>query len=129
VKYAFMAAPHGRFRLCSMYRVLKIHRSGYYVWKAAPKSKRALADVTLMVKIKRFYADSHGIYGSPRIHLDLREAGTRRGEKRVVRLMQQAQLRAARGCKRPRHKGGRPATVARIAWRSGSPLMSLIRFG
>jgi putative transposase len=65
-----------------------------------------------MVKIKRFYADSHGIYGSPRIHRDLREAGTRCGEKRVARLMQQAQLRSVRGYKRPRYKAGKPATIA-----------------
>ena len=56
-----------------MCRVLKVHRSGYYAWLAQPKSLRAMADETLMVKIKQFFEDSHGTYGSPRIHRDLRE--------------------------------------------------------
>lgn len=107
-----MAAHQTQFRLRSMCRVLKVQRSGYYAWQAAPKSERTLTDEALMVKIKRFYADSHGIYGSPRIHRDLREAGTRCGEKRVARLMQQAQLRAVRGYKRPRYRAGKFATAA-----------------
>ena len=101
-----MAKHHGQFRLSSMCRVLRIQRSGYYAWKAKPKSDRALADEVMLVSIKQFFEDSQGIYGSPRVHRDLREEGIRRGEKRVVRLMQQAQLRSVRGYKRPRHKVG-----------------------
>lgn len=70
-----------------MCRVLKVHRSGYYAWKAAPYSQRTLEDMKLLVEIKQFYDDSYGIYGSPRIHRDLREAGIRCGVKRVARLM------------------------------------------
>ena len=55
---------------------------------------------------------SHGIYGSPRIDHDLREAGTRCGVKRVARLMRQIQLKSVRGYKRPRHKACKPAIAA-----------------
>lgn len=95
-----------------MCRVLKVHRSGYYAWKACPKSERTLADETLLIDIRQSFEDSHGIYGSPRIHRDLREAGTRCGVKRVARLMSQAQLKSVRGYKRPRHKAGKPAIAA-----------------
>jgi putative transposase len=107
-----MTDHHGQFRLTSMCRVLKVHRSGYYAWLAQPKSLRAMADETLMVEIKQFFEDSHGTYGSPRIHRDLREHGIPCGQKRVARLMRQSRLRSVRGYKRPRYKAGKPATAA-----------------
>lgn len=107
-----MAEHQGQFPLSSMCRVLHIQRSGYYAWKAAPKSARTLADEALMAEIKKSFEDSQGIYGSPRVHCDLREAGIACGEKRVARLMRQAQLRSVRGYKRPRYKIGMPSTTA-----------------
>ncbi len=107
-----MAEHQGQFRLRSMCRVLRVQRSGYYAWKATPKSTRTLADESLMADIRKSFEDSQGIYGSPRVHCDLREAGIACGEKRVARLMRQAQLRSVRGYKRPRYKVGMPATTA-----------------
>jgi len=101
-----MAEHHGQFRLSSMCRVFKIERSGYYAWKANPKSDRAMADEAMLVRIKLFFENSQGIYGSPRVHRDLREEGIRCGMKRVARLMRQAKLRSVRGYKRPRYKVG-----------------------
>ena len=106
-----MAEHKSQFRLHSMCRVLRVHRSGYYAWKAQPKSKRTLADESLMASIKRSFEDSQSIYGSPRVHCDLREEGIACGEKRVARLMRQAQLRSVRGYKRPRYRLGTPATT------------------
>ena len=65
-----------------------------------------------MADIRKSFEDSQGIYGSPRVHCDLREAGIACGEKRVARLMRQAQLRSVRGYKRPRYRFGMPATTA-----------------
>jgi len=95
-----------------MCRALKVHRSGYYAWKAVPLSQRALEDERLLIEIRRSYDDSYGIYGSPRIHRDLREAGHRCGEKRVARLMSEAKLKSVRGYKKPRHHSGKPAIAA-----------------
>lgn len=95
-----------------MCRVLRIQRSGYYAWKATPKSARTLADESLLADIRKSFEDSQGIYGSPRVHCDLREAGIACGEKRVARLMRQAQLRSVRGYKRPRYKVGMPSTTS-----------------
>lgn len=55
--------------------------------ESAPLSQRALEDQKLLVEIRQFHDGSYGIYGSPRIHRDLREAGIRCGVKRVARLM------------------------------------------
>jgi putative transposase len=112
VKYAFMAEHKDQFRVNSMCRVLRIQRSGYYAWKKEPKSKRTLADESLLLKIKQSFEDSQSIYGSPRVHCDLREDGVLCGEKRIARLMRQAQLRSVRGYKRPRYRVGMPATTA-----------------
>jgi putative transposase len=107
-----MAEHQSQFRLQSMCRVLRVQRSGYYAWKKKPKSKRTLADESLLVKIKHSFESSQSIYGSPRVSCDLREDGVLCGEKRIARLMRQAQLRSIRGYKRPRYRVGMPATTA-----------------
>ena len=100
------------FRLSSMCRVLKVHRSGYYAWLREPLSPRAKVNEALTLKIREFYDQSMGIYGSPRIFCDLREAGLACGENRVARLMKAAHIKSVRGYKRPRFKVGKPALVA-----------------
>jgi putative transposase len=112
VKYTFIEQHQAEFRISSMCRALKVHRSGYYAWKAVPLSQRALEDERLLIEIRRSYDDSYGIYGSPRIHRDLLEAGHRCGEKRVARLMSEAKLKSIRGYKKPRHHSGKPAIAA-----------------
>ena len=95
-----------------MCRVLNVHRSGYYAWKLKPLSDRAIEDEALLVEIKRSYEDSHGIYGSPRIHYDLREAGFVCSENRVAKIMRNAKLKSIRGYRKPRYKSGMPAMAA-----------------
>jgi putative transposase len=58
-----------------MCRVLKVHRSGFYAWLHEPLSPRAKANEMFTAKIRESYDQSMGIYGSPRIFCDLREAG------------------------------------------------------
>ena len=52
MKYAFMQAHQIEFRLTSMCRVLKVHRSGYYAWLREPLSPRAKANETLTSQIR-----------------------------------------------------------------------------
>jgi putative transposase len=66
----------------------------------------------LTTQIREFYDQSTGIYGSPRIFFDLKEAGVACSENRVARLMRAAQIKSVRGYKRPRYKVGKPAQVA-----------------
>jgi putative transposase len=72
-------------------RLLGVSRSGYYEWAANRPSARALQDAELIERIRAIHKDNLGVYGSPRIHADLRLAhGVRVGRKRVERLMRQA---------------------------------------
>ena len=112
MKYAFIQANRSEFKLTIICRVLKVHRSGYYAWLHEPLSARARANEVLTAKIKEFYDQMMGIYGSPRIFCDLREAGVVCSENRVARLMRAAQIKSVRGYKRPRYKVGKPSLVA-----------------
>jgi putative transposase len=94
-----------------MCRVLDVHRSGFYTWLLEPLSSRAVKNQALTAQIKEFYHQSMGIYGSPRIFCDLREAGVQCSENRVARLMRMAHIKPVRGYKRPRYKVGRPSQV------------------
>ena len=72
-------------------RLLGVSRSGYYAWAANAPSQRALEDAWLIERIRAIHKDHRGVYGSPRIHADLRLAdGVRVGRKRVERLMREA---------------------------------------
>lgn len=94
-----------------MCRVLQVARSGFYAWLHAPKSDRALEDERLLALITTSYRQSGGIYGSPRVFLDLREGGERIGRKRVARLMRTQKIRAIRGYKIPRFHSGMPVVA------------------
>lgn len=95
-----------------MCRVLKVHRSGYYAWKIKPLSDRAREDTALLVEIKQSFDESYGVYGSPRIYRDLREAGFVCSENRVAKIMRLASIKSIRGYRKPRFKSGRPAMAA-----------------
>lgn len=76
-----------------MCELLGVSRSGYYEWTTRPPSDRALTDAWLTENIKEIWQEHRKVYGSPRIHADLRMAhDVRVGRKRVERLMRQAQI-------------------------------------
>ena len=70
-----------------MCRVLGVAPSGYYEWLAHPMSNRAQEDARLLRLIRASFTASQGIYGAPRVFLDLREAGETCSKHRVARLM------------------------------------------
>ena len=76
-----------------MCKILGVSRSGYYVWLREPLSKRAREDAALTERIRAIHAASDGNYGSPNVHAELRDEGTRVGRKRVARLMRKACIR------------------------------------
>ena len=112
MKYAFIQGHRSEFKLTSMCRVLRVHRSGFYAWLNEPLSPRAKVNEALTLKIKEFYDQSMGIYGSPRIFCDLREASVACSENRVARLMRAAGIKSVRGYKNPRYKVGKPSLAA-----------------
>jgi putative transposase len=80
------------FSIRAMCRVLAVSASGYYAWRGRMMSVRRQADESLRRKIATTYARSRRTYGSPRIHAELKEEGTRVSRKRVARLMKESGL-------------------------------------
>ena len=77
-----------------MARLLGASRQGCYAWKHRGPSRRQREDAGLSEKIRGHHERSHGTYGAPRIHAELREIdGLAVGRKRIARLMHQAGLR------------------------------------
>jgi putative transposase len=71
--------------------VLEVSRSGFHAWATRPPSPRARDDARLTDRIRQIRELNWRVYGSPRIHAELRMAdGERLGRKRVERLMRQA---------------------------------------
>jgi len=92
MRFAFIAAEKACYPVALMCRVLQVSRSGYYAWCQRPPAPRTLEDQTLALEVAAIYAASHGRYGSPRVHAELRERGQRTARKRVARLMRAASL-------------------------------------
>ena len=80
-----------------MCRLLDVAPSGYYEWLKQPISNRAQEDTRLLRLIRASFKASQGIYGAPRVFLDLREAGETCSKHRVARLMRENGLRAQHG--------------------------------
>lgn len=92
MKYAFIKAHEADFSVEKMCRVLKVGRSGYYVWRGRVKSQREQANEALLKEIKTVFEQSRKTYGSPRIHAQLHQNGLSCGRHRVARLMHEHQL-------------------------------------
>jgi transposase InsO family protein len=72
--------------------VLEVAPSGYYAWRRRVPSPRAQANRVLLAEIRGIHQHSHGTYGAPRVHAELRERQRRVSRKRVARLMRVAGL-------------------------------------
>jgi len=107
MKYTFMAAQEGEFRVKRMCHGLEVGRSGYYAWRRRLPSTREQANQALMVLIRAEHRASRQTYGSLRIQAALRRKGVTCGRHRVAHLMRQDGL-----CARPRRKG-HPVTTRR----------------
>jgi putative transposase len=95
--------------MCS---VLNIHRSGFYAWLTQPESNRSQQNKVLTEQIKLAFIESGGVYGSPRITVQLNRQGITVSENRVAKLMQAAKLKARIGYKRRYFKSSVPALIS-----------------
>jgi putative transposase len=103
VKFAFIHEQRQLFPLTRLCSVLEVSENGYSNWLKRGKSQRKQEDEHLMERIEDAFYNNRGIYGSPRIHVELQEQGVHCGRKRIVRLMQALQL-SARRKRRKAHK-------------------------
>ena len=105
--YRFIEDRRSTFGVERMCRTLGVSRSGFYKWKHGAASKRRQANQVLLAEIKCIHEAFGGIYGSPRMTKELRARGFVCNEKRVARLMRQADIRpvVARKFKVTTHSG------------------------
>ena len=87
MKFRFISEHLETFNVGRMCNLLNVSRSGFYDWKKRPECSRSRQNRTLEDRIRLLHANSHGIYGAPRIHRDLNDAGVRCGKNRVARIM------------------------------------------
>jgi putative transposase len=109
--YEFIKAHRNQYSVQMMCRVLEVAPSGYYDWLIQPVSNRSQEDARLLRLVRASFVASHGIYGAPRVFLDLREAGETCSKHRVARLMRQNNLRALHGYRTRRVAVGRPSVL------------------
>lgn len=75
-----------------MCRVMQVSVSGYYDWRGREPSVHTREDGELAKHIHRIFYAKRGVYGSPRIQVELRELGIRCSKERVARLMREMEL-------------------------------------
>ena len=92
MRFRFVAAEKARYSVRLLCRCLRVSRSGFYAWQRRPASPRRAEDVRLQHRLRLVHALHRQIYGRPRLHRALQDAGIRIGEKRVRRLMRAAGL-------------------------------------
>jgi putative transposase len=109
--YAFIKAQRDQYSVQAMCRVLGVAPSGYYEWLRQPLSHRAQEDARLLRMIRACFTASQGIYGAPRVFLDLREAGETCSKHPVARLMRENYLRALHGYRTRRWSVGKPSVL------------------
>jgi transposase InsO family protein len=92
VKFRFINAEKAYFPVAWMCRRLEVSRSGYYAWCGRPEAAHDKRDQQLAVRVAAIHAESRGVYGSPRVHAELKGDGEAVGRKRVARLMEEQNL-------------------------------------
>jgi hypothetical protein len=109
--YEFIKAHRGEHSVQMMCRLLDVAPSGFYEWLKQPMSNRAQEDARLLRLIRASFEASQGVYGAPRVFLDLREAGETCSKHRVARLMRENNLHALHGYRPRRWSVGKPAVL------------------
>ena len=84
------------YPLSVLCETLGVSLSGYYAWKKRPVSQHQREDQQLAEQIQQVYHACRQVYGSPRIHAELRDQGVTSSRKRVARLMREQGLSARR---------------------------------
>ncbi len=91
--FALIATEKAAYPVDVLCATLGVSRSGFYAWQQRPESTRTRQDRRLRLALRIAHAESGHRYGSPRLHVVLRNRGERISRKRVIRLMQREQLR------------------------------------
>lgn len=82
------------FSIEKMAKVLGVSRSGYYDFLEKPRSERSLEDERLKAAIRNIHEKSRRIYGSPRVHNELKKQGEKCSRRRIAKLMREEGIQA-----------------------------------
>jgi transposase InsO family protein len=101
-KFTFVSAERGNHAVATLCRVIGASVSGFYAWLHAIPAvqSRAETEDDLRGHISRIFAARRRVYGSPRIHAELRREGRRHGRRHIERLMREMGLSARQGRRR-----------------------------
>jgi transposase InsO family protein len=77
-----------------MCKVLDVSRGGYYDWTRRPAGPRQEGQEKIVKEIRKAHQTSRGVYGSPRVHRELKDQGVNCCENTVAKLMKQHDIRA-----------------------------------
>jgi transposase InsO family protein len=94
VKFALIEAEKASCLVATACKALGVSRPGFYAWRRRPESTHARADRRLAVMVRESHERSRKTYGSPRVHADLDAQGVHVSRKRVIRIMQEQELKA-----------------------------------
>ena len=94
MKFAFVRDHRRVWPVGVICRVLRVSRSGFYAWQRRRPSPRQRRQEELIGKIKTAYAQSRGLYGSPRVYRALLIDGQVVSRNTVAKLMRQERIRA-----------------------------------
>ena len=96
MKYVFIQQRKDDFNITTMSRMLQVSRSGYYGWcqRQALPSARQRRTAKLDEAVKNAFEAEKGRSGSPRLTLDLADAGTPYDRKTVANSLRRQGLRA-----------------------------------
>lgn len=103
MKYAAIKDCQAEFPVSRLCAVLNIAESGYYAWLNRVPSPRERENRELQQTICTVWKQYRGIYGAPRVHVELQEQGISVGHNRVARLMRQAGIQGKTACKQRPH--------------------------
>lgn len=89
MKCCFIQEHATEYPVNRMCQVLDVDESSYDKWRKRLPSPHQLQDEVLAEPIQEIYEESWQTYGSPRIHVELRDRGMRCSRKRVARFMRE----------------------------------------
>ena len=96
MRFAFIDAEKALYPVRLMCRVLQVAASGYYAWRQRGPSERSQQDAALGARLVALHREHREVYGSPRLHVEIKAQGFEVGRHRIARLMRQHGLVACR---------------------------------
>lgn len=87
MKYRMIQKNSSHFTVSKMCQTMKVSRSGYYSFLKRPVSERSKRQNYILEKIRSIHRESHEIYGSPTITVELNNSGIPVSRGMVSRLM------------------------------------------